>query len=222
MATEVLSVEKKVGISSVIPVIRSLRAMLEKQTPTTSKGKALLRSANAAIEDRLRTQYERNIICATATVMDPRFKHHALTVPAMLPQVTEAIKKVLSTMRVPVVQASPVVVSTENRDPNANFWAEIDDNYHRLAATGAETDTGVVAFNHYNRDTPISRLDCPLLYWNDRKSSRLYPVAMDAQLPMATSVPSERVASRINYIIFTYILFFNDARSEPDLPNALL
>lgn len=84
--------------------------------------------------------------------MDPRFKQHALTVPTMLPQVTEAIKKVLSTMRVPVVQASPVVVSTENRDPNANFWAEIDGNYHRLAATGAETDTGVVAFNHYNRD----------------------------------------------------------------------
>lgn len=196
-----MSADKKVGISSVIPAIRGVRYLINKKTPITAMGQALKKTCLKTMNDRLLPNYERNIICATATVLDPRYKHHALTQPTMLTAVMNAVKAKLRTMPNQVVDRPLVQMYTEDIDSDDNLYADVDHKHRQLSSLGEEMDTGIAAFNSFSSAKTIDRSMCPVKFWRETKSHKLYSVAIDALLPMANSVPSERIASKINYYV---------------------
>lgn len=153
------------------------------------------------MNDRLVPNFENNIICATATVLDPRYKHHGLTNPAMLTAVVTSVKAKLRTMPNRVVDQPLAETHTEEIDSDDNLYADVDHKHKELTAKGEQMDTGLQAFNEFNVRRTIDRKMCPLAFWRDRKSHKLYSVAMDALSAMANSVPSERIASKINYFV---------------------
>lgn len=55
--------------------------------------------------------------------------------------------------------------------------------------------------NKFSGGRTTSRFSCPVQYWHERPSEKLSKVAMDALLPMASSVSSERIASKLNYFV---------------------
>lgn len=176
--------------------------MLNKQKPTTTMGKALLKTAIRAMDERLKPNYEKNLTCATATVLDLRYKHCNLTELTMLPPVQAAVKEKLRSMPNQAAEQLPLVeLETENKDPNENLWADVDDTYKRTASSSSERDTGVQEFNLFNSDPTVPRNSCPGKFWHTRNKSKLSCLAVDALLPMASSVALERIASKLNYFV---------------------
>lgn len=176
------------GISSVIPVIQCVRISLNKLLPLTATGKAFMETARAAMADRLRPNFEMNMNCATATVMDPRFKFHSLTETSILGSVNGAIKQKLELWR-------PVV---EPKGPDDSLWDLVFTAYEMEMS---ERDP-ILEFDQYNYDQKIPRKECPLKYWNMNYTSPMYKIAMESLLPRASSVPAESVASRINDLVW--------------------
>lgn len=97
-ATVDLSVEQGVSISAVIPAINGIRTNLNDFQLQTAKGKNLLKTTLRAMDARLKPNYESNIVCVKATIVDPRFKRRRLTDLTMVPKFNSVIQDQLRSM----------------------------------------------------------------------------------------------------------------------------
>lgn len=196
--TVILSGEKYVSLSSVIPLIFGLQNAINTKTPETSHGKFLQRSLANEVEKRLGV-YETNRTAAKATFLDPRLKKKAfgseLNANNAQMSIINELKDYMS-----IENSNQVVesITTESIYVEDEIWGAIDKKILQNNTQLNPYSTAALTIKQYIELPYLDRKMDPLLFWEEKKQlfPALYKLALKYLCIPATSVPSERLFSK--------------------------
>lgn len=203
--TVILSGEKYLSLSSVIPLVFGLRNAIQNKTPVTELGKNLKRSLSAVIEKRLAV-YETNRTASKATFLDPRFKKKGFSLESNANNAQMWVINELSN----IMTTDQVLSSSSLNSPSVSIDSAV-------TALGKNDISGVVDKKITESSAPPTSYTCaammvkqyielpyldrkcdPLKFWNDKKClfPRLSKIPQKYLCIPASSVPSERLFSK--------------------------
>lgn len=179
-----------------LPAILEITTKINTFAPKSTEARAFLNELKSAANKRLVNDLKDNVHLATATFLDPRYKGHFFLCPTILTKVHKLLISKLAAAK-PVVEPM-VIENNEDDTDDVGFWEVVNTKYQSITSAGPEKNPGQVIINAYNRELLIHHKTCPVGFWREKIANPLSPIALEALLPLASSVPSERVASAIN------------------------
>lgn len=209
--TKLLSGEKYVTMSIIVPLIRGLQYSMSMITPETDVGTHLKRSLTETVFRRL-GQLEANKIVAKAAFQDPRFKKAGFGTESHASNVQQWVIEELShiiqdsnvtTRSDTVVQTPPQPTPQTDVQSSTLLWTFFDDKVAHQQRHDTPSASAHVTVKQYIETGLINRENDPLKYWEDHSKvfPGLYKMAMKYLSIPATSVPSERLFSKAGHIL---------------------
>ena len=197
-ATIEMSAEKVATIAKVIPLVRGLKE-LTRASSHSELGQKLLEHLNKRF---MRT--EENFIWATATFLDPRFKHHDFATKEAVATTKEMIMS--------QILPTPAAESTTDADipPPAKkskvlkIWESHDARVEMIQKSSVLPSVRPnLEMSKYEKETVLDRGRDPLMWWKTEGSlmPELQKLAKKYLCCPATSTPSERLFSKAGELI---------------------
>ncbi|KAG0718172.1 Zinc finger BED domain-containing protein 1 [Chionoecetes opilio] len=208
-ATKEISGEKYVTASIVLPMVNCLRTAVAEGSSVSEGDVVPLTDISAELLqeiDKRLVILENNSLLASATVLDPRFKLLHFQVPIntgnILQWLSREMNSEVSSSSTPQRTTAKDVSSRPSKD--VPFWDLHDrmsrrSNTREMPATSTELHPELKLYLTLPQE---ERTKCPLKFWSDRDKTfpTLSRLAFKYLTVMGSSVPSERVVSRLNAI----------------------
>ncbi|XP_035986162.1 zinc finger BED domain-containing protein 4-like [Fundulus heteroclitus] len=206
-ATTELSAEEHVSASKVTPLLKMIeKALQEEETKwapavAVEIGEQLIRQ----LREKLHMLQSMSIL-SLATLLDPRFKLIAFFSNT---KAAEAVKCLTSECATVIrrnleenTHETPQASTSQEFTGGSRLWQRLDTSVMEAKRTQNVSADATVEVQHYLSEANISRLENPLEYWANHRSlyPNLYKLALIYLCTQASSVPCERVFSKINEI----------------------
>lgn len=194
-ATKIVCGEKYVTASKIIPVVEIIRNKLCTFDPKSEFGKELKQNVLTNFNDRF-SEIQRNTKLVIATLLDPRYKKLYIKDSECLEIAINSIKSEIFLEDYQDNDKENVPTNTAC-DVEEDFWSYHDE----LLASNVNTDVnGSLELDLYFNEPPISKDKCAIKYWTQRPETPLTKLALKYLCLIATSVPSERLFSKLGQI----------------------
>ncbi|CAG9819749.1 unnamed protein product [Phaedon cochleariae] len=214
--TNIMSGQNYVTLSSVIVLTKGLESILkEMETQDFALVQTMVNAMLQSIKDRLGDLESSNTLLIS-TFLDPRFKNVAFSSDI----VAERSKKLVINLVTQKVTESGEVMkqaqenilkpSNENKNaPSENYpskksiWSHFDKKIAGLQPSGTSMSRAIIEVQRYLEDGLLERDKDPLTWW--RQHAYNYPflskIVIEKMGSVATSVPSERIFSKMGQIL---------------------
>ncbi|KAK3932374.1 Zinc finger BED domain-containing protein 4 [Frankliniella fusca] len=213
-ATLIVSQEKAVALSSVIPMVAALRAQTSSFMATSHLAWKLKEKILAEIEKRF-SGVELLRPYAAATMLDPRFKQWAFEsarasaniISHLSRRVAEKVEANSKAFEEQCRQRQQESTENQATGTATGFWATVDEQIRQKSAGAPDQERAAAMpsqLKAYLASMPLDRAStpCPMGVWESMKSSypELYEVAMEFLPLVASSVSAERLFSHLGLI----------------------
>lgn len=170
-----ISGEKYVTMSIIVPLIRGLQFSLRNVFPTTPIGTSLQMLLIDMVARRL-GNLETNKIVAKATFLDPRFKKagfgHEDNAKNAQQWVTDELSQLINQNQAQrVVTNYPAPVTNQLTGPT--LWAHFDEKVAQNYENPSTTTSAIIMVKQYLESRLVNRNENPLNYW--REHSKVFP-----------------------------------------------
>lgn len=208
LMTTVLSGEKYVTLSSIIPLVRGLQYSVNKVNCVTDIGNKLKSDLLTIITRRLGS-YERDKISAKATLLDPRYKKQAFGLRDNADNAEKWVLEELGSLFAEASVEAPSAVSQAEVEPGNSadidmLWEYLDKKVTESTnvMTSSPTTKAIIMLKQYLSMPNIPRSSSPLVFWSANKNllPELFQMHQKYLCAPATSVPSERIFSKTGII----------------------
>lgn len=212
IVTESLCSEKHVSLSYIPIYVRSMMENLSKHMAEQRINciKELCLIIKNEIQDRF-GDIEKHELVAQATVLDPRIKSHGLS-PENAEKAIKDLKQMCAKIKLDSEPQDHPETNLEEPEEDSHqllVWGSFDRKVKSLLAPQNATASSIIEVDKYLNEVLLDRKQDPLIWWKQRKDiyPRLYKIMTKRLCITATSVPCERVFSKMGQII-------NDRRSR--------
>ena len=197
-ATRELSTEKFVSVSKVIPIARSLQAVISKSSSVRPLKLELLEQ----MQRRFLNMEGHNILC-NSTLFDPRFKKLGFTNQSCYNQ---AVQRLVAEVGAVASSEEPLMTNEsglQNPCGSSGLWAALDERVANSHSTSV-TASSMIMLRTYLDQPNVSRMQCPLAWWKNmplQSYSKLIPIVKKYLCISCSSVPAERLFSKAGEVI---------------------
>lgn len=216
--TNEVSAEKTVTVSTLLiftnVLKKNIESYFENERPFTPT--AEIEQLLVILKDQTnkRLQYvEENEICTQATLLDPRYKKFGFPNEEKYNKAYSSLVRKASTVEIPVETTTSTVLQgdvTSNAQASSSqsafdsmLWQDFDKQVFNSKTAINPTSAGIIEVDNFLKEPVIGRKENPLKWWKNKKEQypRLYELAIRRLCIVGTSVPCERVFSKMGQII---------------------
>lgn len=213
--TEALCSEKHVTLSKIPIYVSSMMENLKEHTANADQNGEILSNFCNKTKEELISRFgdvETNELIAQATILDPRFKQNGLLSGKNAEKAIADLKAMCAKIKLPgeeiIPTPSPTGVanqgsSVQQNDDQSLIWDKFDLKVKNLVAPQSSTASSIIEVDKYLSEVILDRRQDPLIWWRQRKDvyPRLYKIMLKHLCITATSVPCERIFSKLGQII---------------------
>lgn len=168
--------------------------------------RALLTALNCDMA-KIFHRIEYNILLSEASALDPRFKKRAFSdeqsASDTVQRLTHAAAQVIISSPTAHQGEGEAEVAEAGPMQDSLVWSDFDEQVSGLVSQGSASAEAILEFRSYTQEALLPRSSNPLTWWKSRSAiyPRLTHLMKHRLCVTATSVPSERVSSKMGEII---------------------
>uniref|UniRef100_A0A2S2PPI5 Zinc finger BED domain-containing protein 1 n=1 Tax=Schizaphis graminum TaxID=13262 RepID=A0A2S2PPI5_SCHGA len=204
-----MSSEKSVTISKTILFSQALSNYCHKlalEPQPILQLKSFISSLKSEIDTRF-GDYEKNILMAEATFLDPRFKKYGFKNHIAFQEVKKSIinkgKTIIMGKNVQQSNLSTNLIPTSSINKEDSIWNDFDLEVTDIVQSQDPKALIIIEVDKYLQEPIIARTNDPLKWWNENKNvyPSLFEIMKRRFCIQGTSVPSERIFSKSGQVV---------------------